>query len=168
METIEKTIEVNVPVTKAYNQWTQFEEFPQFMEGVDEVKQIDNKRLHWVAEIAGKKKEWDAEITEQIPDERIAWHSITGVPNAGWVNFRPKDHDHTIITLQMNYQPEGPAERVGDALGLLSRRVEDDLKRFRDFIQSSNTKTGGWRGEVRESRVKPESDYDTSGKSGLS
>src|SRR5882724_3668508 len=155
METIEKTIEVEAPVTKVYNQWTQFEKFPEFMEGVEEVKQLDDKHLHWVAEIAGKKKEWDAEIIEQVPDERIAWRATTGAPNAGIVNFRPKDHDHTMVTLQMNYEPEGAMEGTGDTLGLVSRRVEGDLKRFRDFIRQRTTETGAWRGEIRGGKIKP-------------
>src|SRR5437868_4783220 len=122
METIEKTVEVEAPVAKVYNQWTQFEEFPHFMEGVEQVKQLDDKHLHWVAKVGGKQKEWDAEILEQVPDQRIAWRSTTGAPNSGIVHFRPKDDDHTVVTLQMVYEPQGAAENVGDALGLLSRR----------------------------------------------
>lgn len=165
METIEKTIEVDAPVTKVYNQWTQFEEFPRFMEGVEEVRQLDDKHLHWVAEIGGKRKEWDAEITQQIPDERIAWRSTTGAINAGVVNFRPKDH-HTVLSLKMSYDPEGVVENVGDALGLLSRRVEGDLQRFKEFIQSRKTETGAWRGEILAGQS-PKGEYDSSGKSGL-
>ncbi|HEV2392190.1 MAG TPA: SRPBCC family protein [Verrucomicrobiae bacterium] len=167
MKTIEKTIEIKAPLNEVYNQWTQFETFPAFMEGVEAVRQIDEKHLHWVANVAGKKREWDAEIVEQVPDQRIAWRSLTGAPNAGTVNFRPKDHQHTLVTLQMNYQPEGAAENVGDSLGLLSRRVEGDLNRFRDFIQHRTTATGGWRGEIKGPKIKPRSDYGTSGKSGL-
>jgi len=155
METIEKTIEIEAPVNKVYNQWTQFEEFPRFMEGVEQVTQIDDKHLHWVAEVAGKRKEWDAEITVQIPDERIAWQSTSGVTNAGTVNFRPKDHEHTVVSLKMSYQPEGPMENVGDALGFLSRRVEGDLKRFKEFIQTRSTETGAWRGEIRTGGAHP-------------
>src|SRR4051812_13639896 len=147
MESIEKTIEVEAPVDKVYNQWTQFEEFPEFMEGVEEVRQLDDKHLHWVAEIGGKKKEWDAEIYEQIPDRRIAWRSTSGTRNAGMVDFLPKDPNHTRVTLKMDYEPEGALERVGDALGTVTRRVEGDLERFKDFIQS-HTETGGWRGEI--------------------
>jgi len=168
MESIEKTIEVDAPVKKVYNQWTQFEEFPRFMEGVEEVKQLDDKHLHWVAEIAGKKKEWDAEIMQQIPDERIAWRSISGATKAGVVNFRPKDHNRTVVCLKMTYEPEGAAENVGDALGFLSRRVEGDLKRFKAFIQTRTTETGSWRGEILKGEVKNPGDYDSSGKSGLS
>jgi uncharacterized membrane protein len=168
METIEKTIEVEAPLKKVYNQWTQFEEFPQFMEGIQQVTQIDDQHLHWVAKIAGKKKEWDAEILEQVPDQRIAWRSTTGAANAGIVHFRPKDHNHTMVTLQLNYEPEGAAENAGDALGLVSRRIEGDLKRFRDFIQRRTTETGAWRGEIRSgTKVQPGGQYGTSGRSGL-
>ena len=156
METIEKTIEIEAPVNKVYNQWTQFEEFPRFMEGVEQVTQIDDKHLHWVAEVAGKRKEWDAEITVQIPDERIAWQSTSGVTNAGTVNFKTKDHEHTVVSLKMSYQPEGPMENVGDALGFLSRRVEGDLKRFKEFIQTRSTETGAWRGEIRTGGARPQ------------
>src|SRR5436189_5753172 len=107
METIEKTIEIDAPVNKVYNQWTQFEEFPRFMEGVEQVKQIDDSHLHWVAEVGGKKKEWDAEITVQIPDERIAWQSTSGATTAGTVNFKPKDPDHTVVSVKMTSEPEG-------------------------------------------------------------
>ena len=163
METIEKTIEIEAPVNKVYNQWTQFEEFPRFMEGVEQVKQIDNKHLHWVAEIAGKKKEWDAEITVQIPDQRIAWQSTSGVTNAGTVNFKPKDQEHTVVSLKMSYQPEGAVENVGDALGFLSRRVEGDLKRFKEFIQTRSTETGAWRGEIRGGGASPQGSKRASG-----
>jgi uncharacterized membrane protein len=167
METIEKTIEVEAPVNKVYNQWTQFEEFPSFMEGVEEVKQLDDKHLHWVAQIGGKQKEWDAEIIEQVPDQRIAWRSTSGASNAGIVNFRPKDAGHTIVTIQMSYEPEGAMEKTGDAVGLVSRRVEGDLKRFRDFIQSRPTETGSWRGKIGGDKPNPERGYGTSGQSGV-
>jgi uncharacterized membrane protein len=168
METIEKSIEVNAPVRKVYNQWTQFEEFPRFMEGVERVQQLDDKHLHWVAEVGGKRKEWDAEITQQMPDQRIAWRSTTGTTNAGVVNFRPKDNDHTVISLKMSYDPEGVVEHVGDALGFLSRRVEGDLERFKEFIQHRATETGAWRGEILGGQSNPQPpEYDASGKSGL-
>ena len=132
------------------------------------MQQMDDKHLHWVAKIGGKQKEWDAEILEQVPDERIAWRSTTGAPNSGIVHFRPKDHNHTVVTLQMNYQTQGAAESLGDALGLLSRRIEGDLKRFRDFIQRRPTETGAWRGEIRGgAKVQPGGQYGTSGKSGV-
>jgi uncharacterized membrane protein len=148
MERIEKTIEVAAPLDKVYNQWTQFEDFPEFMEGVEEVTQLDDKHLHWVAEIGGKKKEWDAEIYEQVPDQRVAWRSTTGAGNAGIVEFRPRDKDHTEVTLKLDYEPEGVTEKVGDALGVVSQRVAGDLARFKEFIQSRGTETGAWRGEI--------------------
>ena len=165
---IEKTIEVEAPVTKVYNQWTQFEEFPQFMEGVQEVKRIDDKHLHWVAKVGGQQKEWDAEILEHVPDHKIAWRSTSGAPNSGVVHFHPKGRDRTMVTLQLNYEPQGPAERIGSALGLFSRQVENDLERFRDFIQHHATETGTLCDEIRETVNGPAGgEYDTSGKSGV-
>ena len=146
---IEKSIEVHVPVQMAYNQWTQFEEFPKFMEGVAQVKQITDKRLHWKANIAGKEEEWDAEITEQIPDQRIAWTSKGGAMNAGLVLFSPLSDATSKLTLQMEYVPSGAIEKTGDALGLVTNRVEGDLKRFKDFIETRGRETGGWRGTVK-------------------
>ena len=148
METIEKSIEVNAPINTVYNQWTQFEEFPRFMEGVEEVRQMGDKKLHWKAEIGGKHKEWDAEIFEQLPDQRIAWRSITGAKNSGMVNFLPVGSGATRLTLTLNYEPEGAMEKVGDALGVVSGRVEGDLKRFKEFIESRGQETGAWRGEI--------------------
>jgi uncharacterized membrane protein len=161
METIEKTIEVRAPISDVYSQWTRFEEFPEFMDGVEEVKQLDEKHLHWVAQIAGKKKEWDAEIVEHVPDDRIAWRSTSGISNSGAVFFRPKDGGRTEITLQMNYEPETAVERAADALGVLSRRIESDLERFRDLVE---TRTANTRGD----EPSLERGYGTSGKSGLS
>jgi uncharacterized membrane protein len=149
MSVIEKSIELNVPVRTAYNQWTQFEEFPKFMEGVKQVKQIDDKRLQWNANIAGKDEEWNAEITEQIPDQRIAWTSKGGAINAGVVTFYPVSDATSKLTLQMGYVPNGPIEKTGDAMGLVTRRVEDDLKRFKTFIESRGQETGAWRGTVK-------------------
>jgi uncharacterized membrane protein len=155
MSTIEKSIEVHVPVSTAYNQWTQFEDFPLFMEGITEVRQLDDTHLHWCAEVAGKRKEWDAEISEQKPDERIAWHSVSGAPNAGVVTFHRISDDTTRIMLQMDYDPEGIAENVGDAVGVLSHRVQADLERFKDFIESSGRETGAWRGNVDQGSTRP-------------
>jgi uncharacterized membrane protein len=155
METIEKTIEIEAPLNRVYNQWTQFEKFPEFMEGIEEVKQLDAKHLHWVAEVAGKRKEWDAEITEQLPDQRIAWRATSGTINAGTVSFRPRDQNHTVVILRMNYEPEGGIEQTGDGRGAVSRRVEGDLQRFRDFIQHRTTETGAWHGEIRGGKIKP-------------
>jgi uncharacterized membrane protein len=149
MSVIEKSIEVNVPVKTAYNQWTQFEEFPKFMEGVEQVKQLNDKRLHWKANIAGKEEEWDAEITEQIPDQRIAWTSKGGAMNAGLVTFSRLSDAKSKLTLQMEYVPSGPVEKTGDAMGFVTRRVEGDLKRFKDFIESRGQETGAWRGTVK-------------------
>jgi uncharacterized membrane protein len=150
MASFEKQKEVAVPVSTAYNQWTQFEEFPLFMEGVEQVEQLDDKRLYWVADIAGKRKEWYARITEQLPDVVIAWESEEGAANAGRVTFLPIDTGHTEVTLQMTYEPEGMMEDVGDLLGFVSRRVEGDLDRFKEFIEKRGIETGGWRGEIRE------------------
>jgi uncharacterized membrane protein len=146
---IQKSIDVNVPVRTAYNQWTQFEEFPRFMEGVEEVRQLDDRRLHWRAKIGGKIEEWDAVITEQIPDERVAWRNTTGAENAGVVTFHYLSPNSTRVMLQMEYDPQGLVENVGSALGVVERRVEGDLKRFKEFVESHGTETGAWRGEIR-------------------
>ncbi len=152
MGTIEQSIEVQAPLSTAYNQWTQFEEFPRFMEGVEEVRQLDDKRLHWIAEIGGKREEWDAEITEQRPDERVAWRSTTGAPNAGVVTFHRLSDDMTKVMLQLDYEPEGMVEKVGDALGIVERRTMGDLERFKEFIESRGSETGAWRGKIDEQR----------------
>ena len=148
METIEKSIEVEQPVSAVYNQWTQFEEFPRFMEGVKEVRQLDDQHLHWKAEIAGKTKEWDAEIFEQVPDQRIGWRSTSGSVNAGTVDFVPVDSGRTRVVLSMNYEPEGVAEKIGDGLGVVSAKVAGDLKRFKEFIEARGQSSGAWRGEI--------------------
>lgn len=153
MATIEKSIEVNVPLHTAYNQWTQFEEFPRFMEGIKQVTQLDDKHLHWLAEIGGKEEEWDAEIVEQIPDQRIAWRSTSGKLNAGVVTFHYIAPDKTKIMLQMEYDPEGFVEKAGDMLGIVERRVKGDLDRFKEFIETRNIETGAWRGEIQSERV---------------
>ena len=150
MAKIEKSITVNVPISVAYNQWTQFEEFPRFMEGVKEVRQLDDKRLHWRAEIGGKEEQWYAEITEQSPDDRIAWKSTSGARNDGFVAFDPVDANRTQITLLVDYDPEGVVENIGDVLGIVAFRVEGDLQRFKEFIESRQRETGAWRGETRE------------------
>ena len=152
MEKIEKSIEVAAPVRAVYNQWTQFEEFPRFMAGVKEVRQLDDTHLHWHAEIWGKDKEWDAEITEQEPDKRISWKSVSGAPNAGTVRFEPLGADRTRVRLVMAYEPEGAVENAGDALGIFSQRVESTVKDFKEYIESRGAETGGWRGEVHNSR----------------
>ncbi len=144
----EKSIEVDVPVSTAYNQWTQFEEFPQFMEGVESVTQLDDTRLHWVAEIAGTRREWDAEIVDQEPDQRIAWRSIDGTGNAGVVTFRPLGDTKTQVTLELDVEPEGLVETIGDKLGFVSKQAEGDLKEFKKFIESRGQESGAWRGRV--------------------
>ena len=148
MSTIERSVEVGVPVETAYNQWTQFEEFPKFMEGVEAVKQLDDRRLHWVAEVAGRHREWDAEITEQVPDQRIAWRSTDGTKNAGVVTFHRLGDDRAKVMLQLEFDPDGPVEQVGDLLGLVERRATGDLERFRAFIEVRGQESGAWRGEV--------------------
>ena len=150
MASVEKSIDVHVPVRTAYNQWTQFEEFPQFMQGVEEVRQLDDKRLHWRASIAGKTEEWDAEITEQVPDMRVAWTNTTGARNAGVVTFHRLDDTTTRVMLQLDYDPEGVVENVGDALGFVSRRVEGDLERFKEFVEARGQETGAWRGTIQQ------------------
>ena len=153
METIEKSVEVDAPISTVYNQWTQFEEFPRFMEGVKQVRQLDDKRLHWHAEIAGKDKEWDAEIYRQEPDRSIAWRSTSGAQNGGEVSFSSAGTNGTRVTLRMSYDPEGFIENLGDALGAVSIRVQGDLDRFKEFIESRGRETGEWRGEIRGGSV---------------
>lgn len=148
MSTIEQSIDVHVPLEVAYNQWTQFEEFPRFMEGVEQVKQIDDTRLHWVAKIGGKQKEWDAEIVEQHPDERVAWKATDGAPNAGVVTFHRLDDATTRVMLQMDYETEGIVEGAGELLGMPERRVKGDLERFKEMIERRGDETGAWRGDI--------------------
>ena len=148
MASVVESIDVKVPVSTAYNQWTQFEEFPRFMEGVKSVRQIDDTHLHWVAEVAGKDEEWDAEISEQHADERIAWRSTTGAKNAGVVTFHRIDDETSRVTLQMDVEPDDVLENVGTFLGFLDRRVKGDLERFKEFVEGRGTETGAWRGEV--------------------
>lgn len=147
-----KYVDVNVPVRTAYNQWTQFEDFPRFMEGVKSVTQLDDKRLRWHAEVAGKDEQWNAVITEQIPDERVAWTSTSGAKNAGVVTFHQLDDKTTRVTLQMDYEPEGVVEHVGSALGFVERRVQGDLDRFKEFIEARGGETGAWRGTIEQER----------------
>ena len=150
MARVEESIEVNVPVSTAYNQWTQFEEFPEFMEGVESVKQIDDTHLRWVAEIGGKRHEWEAEITEQRPDQKIAWRAADGHYNSGIVTFEPISEDETRITVVMEHETEGMVESLGKALGADSRRAKGDLERFKEFVESRGAETGAWRGQVEQ------------------
>lgn len=154
MANVTKSVDVNVPVRTAYNQWTQFEEFPRFMEGVEEVRQLSDQNMHWRAKIGGKAEEWDAVITEQIPDERVAWTNTTGARNAGVVTFHRLGDNQTRVTLQMDYEPEGLVENVGDKLGFVDRRVDGDLKRFKEYIESRGAETGAWRGEVQQDHAR--------------
>jgi uncharacterized membrane protein len=153
VSTIEQGIEVEVPLRTAYNQWTQFEEFPRFMEGVEEVKQLDDQRLYWKASIAGQKREWEAKITEQEPDSRIAWYAV-GATNAGVVTFHRIDDNKTKVMLQLEFEPEDFVEKVGDALGIVNSRAKGDLERFKEFIEERGQETGAWRGEIAQNDVK--------------
>jgi uncharacterized membrane protein len=152
MPKLKKSVDVNVPVRVAYDQWTQFEEFPKFMEGVESVKQLDDKRLHWRAKVGGKTEEWDAEIFQQEPDRVIAWRSTSGARNEGIVRFVPKD-GQTNIELELHWEPKDATERVGDVLGADDMRVQGDLNRFKDFIESRGAPTGAWRGRIEGERV---------------
>ena len=145
---IRESVEVEVPLSTAYNQWTQFEEFPRFMEGVESVRQLDASRLFWKAEIGGKTVEWQAKITEQIPDMRVAWRSVSGAKNAGSVTFDRVGDQRTRVHLDLEYEPEGLVENVGDFLGLVSRRAKGDLARFKEFIERRGHETGAWRGRI--------------------
>jgi uncharacterized membrane protein len=145
---ISDSIEVGVPVSTTYNQWTQFEDFPLFMDGVDHVQQLDDTRLHWVATIAGKQAEWDAKIVEQEPDRKISWVSEDGKKTRGAVTFEERGPARTLIRLSMSYQADGPLEAVGSAAGLDDWRVRGDLERFKQLIESRDTETGAWRGKV--------------------
>ena len=153
MQTIDQSIEVDAPLRTVYNQWTQFEEFPEFMEGVERVQQTDDRHLHWIAEIAGRRHEWDAEIYEQVPDQRIAWRSISGQPNEGVITFDKVSDERTRVTVRMSFQTASAMEKIGDALGLAAARVKGDLKRFKEFIESRGTETGAWRGEIHGEQV---------------
>ncbi len=152
---VERSIEVGVPVRTAYDQWTQFEEFPRFMSGVQEVRQIADALTHWVAEIAGVRREWDAAILEQVPDEKVAWAATTGATNAGAVYFTAVGPDRTRVRLTLDYEPEGIVERIGDILDIVDRQAVADLDRFKEFIEQRGSATGGWRGTVEEGGVQP-------------
>jgi polyketide cyclase/dehydrase/lipid transport protein len=157
MANIEQHIDVNVPVNVAYDQWTQFESFPRFMEGVESVHQVDDTHLHWVATIAGKRQEWDAEISQQVPDQRVAWHATSGDRNAGAVDFHRLSDTSTRVTLTMDVQPSDAIEKVGTALGIAGASVKGDLERFKKFIEDRQAPTGAWRGEVTGGQVTSES-----------
>ena len=152
MATIEKSIEVGVPVSVAYDQWTQFEEFPQFMSGVVDVRQLDDSHVRWTVDVAGERKHWEAEIVEQEPDRVIAWRSVAGLPNSGRVEFEPTNRG-TRVTVEMEYETEGMKESAGSLLGIDEGQVEEDLQRFRDLVESREVPTGAWRGSIEEGRV---------------
>jgi uncharacterized membrane protein len=149
METVKESIEVNVPVKTAYNQWTQFEEFPKFMDGVEAVEQIDDTHLRWVAEVSGERREWRAEIVEQKPDEKIAWRAVDGNGPNGIVTFEPLGEAMTLVTVEMSYEPEGLKETLGSKVGLDSRQVGADMERFKELVEALGRETGAWRGEVQ-------------------
>ncbi|HUR12993.1 MAG TPA: SRPBCC family protein [Mycobacteriales bacterium] len=149
MTTIEQSMDVEVPVSTAYNQWTQFEEFPEFMEGVEQVTQLTDDRLHWKTRIAGVEREFDAQITEQHPDERIAWKTLDGPEQAGVVTFHKIDPTKTRVMLQLDFEPEGIVEQAGDKLGLVKGRVKGDLERFKVFIERRQAESGAWRGDIQ-------------------
>jgi hypothetical protein len=146
---VEKSLIVNVPVSRAYNQWTQFEEFPNFMNGVETVTQLSDDRLVWLAEIGGVRRQWEAQILEQVPDRKVAWAATQGATNAGSVTFQNLGGDQTAVTLVMEYEPEGLVEKAGDALGIIERQAQADLERFKEFIEAEEYASGAWRGSVQ-------------------
>jgi uncharacterized membrane protein len=148
MSKTQHSVEIDLPVSTVYNQWTQFEDFPHFMEGVERVTQLDDRRLHWVAEVAGTREEWDAEIVDQEPDRRISWRSTSGTRNDGVVAFQPLGPSSTRVTLDLDIEPQGLKEKAGEKLGFVAKQVEGDLRRFKEFIESRRVETGAWRGRV--------------------
>ncbi|MFJ8143342.1 SRPBCC family protein [Streptomyces sp. NPDC096013] len=148
--TVKEAVDVGVSVHTAYNQWTQFEHFPRFMEGVEEVRQLDDRHNHWITSIGGVRREFDTEIVDQAPDERITWRSVDGdTRQRGSVRFEPLDDAHTRVELTMEVEPTGVAEKTADVLGVIDRRVKGDLRRFKDYIEDRGDETGGWRGRIR-------------------
>jgi uncharacterized membrane protein len=148
MATFENSIAVEQPIQTVYNQWTQFEDFPEFMDGVEEVTQLDDKHLHWVAKIGPVAREWDAEITEQTPDQSIAWRATDGSQNTGRVTFRPLGGARTEVALKLEFDPQGITEKAGDALGIVTKQAEGDLERFKEFVEGRSQETGAWRGHI--------------------
>ncbi|KUO17245.1 SRPBCC family protein [Streptomyces dysideae] len=149
MSTVKESVEVGVPVHTAYNQWTQFAEFPNFMEGVENVTQLDEIHNHWTTKIGGVRREFDTEIVDQLPDERIAWRTISGdTQQRGMVRFQSLDNTHTRVELVLDVEPSGPAEKTADALGVIGRRVKGDMRRFKEFIEERGDESGSWRGRV--------------------
>ncbi|MFG3660580.1 SRPBCC family protein [Streptomyces sp. NPDC047706] len=150
MSTVKEAVEVEVPLHTAYNQWTQFEEFPQFMEGVEEVRQLDDRHNHWTTKIGGVRREFDTEIVDQLPDERITWRTTSGdTHQRGSVRFERLDDAHTRVELVMDVEPSGAAEKTADMAGVIDRRVKGDMRRFKDYIEHRGGESGGWRGRVK-------------------
>jgi uncharacterized membrane protein len=158
---LERSIEINVPVRTAYNQWTQFEAFQQFMDGVEEVRQLDDTRVHWKASIAGQEEEWNATIIDQVPDQHVAWRSTSGSENSGVIRFQPLGPNQTRVTAVIDYDPEGIVENIGDKLGFVGRRVEGALEQFKTFIEGRGAETGAWRGEIHDGAVETDSSSPT-------
>lgn len=156
MSRFEETVTVDVPVRVAYDQWTQFEDFPRFMDGVESVKQVTDRTLRWTATVGGRRKEWMADIVDQTPDTRIAWKSTDGAENAGAVLFRPLAPDRTEVTLRIDAEPDGAIESAGDALGFLQRRVHGDLERFKEHVEAKGGNGRAWRGEIHGHSVQPD------------
>ncbi|MEW1908167.1 SRPBCC family protein [Kitasatospora sp. NPDC085895] len=149
MSMVQESVEVEVPLHTAYNQWTQFADFPRFMEGVEEVTQIDERHNHWKTKVAGVSREFDTEIVDQLPDEKIAWRTVGGdVQQMGVVTFRRLDNDHTMVRLALDFEPDGVAEKAADMMGMVDRRVKGDLRRFKAFIEDQGMESGGWRGRI--------------------
>jgi uncharacterized membrane protein len=149
MSTVKESVEVGVPVRTAYNQWTQFAEFPNFMKGVENVTQLDETHNHWTTKIGGVRREFDTEIVDQLPDERIAWRTVSGdTQQMGMVRFQSLDNTHTRVELVMDVEPSGPAEKTADTLGIIGRRVKGDMRRFKEFIEERGDESGSWRGRV--------------------
>ncbi|MEU0336704.1 SRPBCC family protein [Streptomyces sp. NPDC006193] len=150
MSTVKETVEVDVPLHTAYNQWTQFEEFPHFMEGVEQVTQIDDRHNHWTTKIGGVRREFDTEIVDQLPDERISWRTTSGdAHQKGMVRFEPVDDAHTRVELVMDIEPRGPVEKVADLMGTIDRRVKGDMRRFKQYVEERGGESGAWRGRIR-------------------
>lgn len=171
---VEKSVTVEAPVSVVYNTWTQFEDFPLFMGGVQEVRQLGDSRLYWVAEIAGVKREWEATILEQVPDEKVAWAATEGATNAGTVRFTPAGVASTVVTLSLEYEPEGLVEKAGDLLSIVERRAEADMENFKQLMETGGREPGGWRGAINpDAGIEPGVEAaalssDDSGKSGVS
>ncbi|MFC8093110.1 SRPBCC family protein [Streptomyces sp. NPDC057301] len=149
MSTVKETVEVGVPVGTAYNQWTQFQEFPNFMEGVEEVRQLDDSHNHWTTKIGGVRREFDTEIVDQLPDERITWRTVSGdTQQKGTVRFQRVDDTHTRVELVMDVEPSGAAEKAADMTGTIDRRIKGDMRRFKEYIEHRGIESGSWRGRI--------------------